>query len=106
MSADGLRENLFVIPVERGQVVRNRGSYSSNPEELSGIHDTRPLPAVGNVSRVVGFKWRVLPKRFGRWHTIYVCVNRRDNKGDRGARCTKTGGQRQPPQAVRIILPP
>ena len=23
-----------------------------------------------------GCKWRGLPKRFGRWHTIYTCMNR------------------------------
>src|SRR5260221_14773278 len=28
-----------------------------------------------------GCKWRGLPKRFGRWHTIYTRMNRRSKNG-------------------------
>jgi transposase len=47
-----------------------------------------------------GCKWRGLPKRFGRWHTIYVRINRWAKNGV----LDRVFGQLQLEQIVRINI--
>ena len=65
------------LPVQRGNV---------------RLNNLQVLNAVLYVAEQ-GCKWRGLPKRFGRWHTIYMRMNRWSKNGVLARRVREVAGR-------------